>query len=270
MGAGFASVFEQDGVGATSAELNGFTVTELRFPRAYAQPPFDPELPYVAVVLEGALVKSFPRRTIELTATSALTMPQGATHGARFGSDGARILVVRPNQVSGRFRFDDLAELNSREASWLAWRIARELRATDVAAPLAVEGCALELLASATRETAAERPRSRPPRWLREAEELLRARLDTHVGLAELAEAVGVRPTHLARTFRTHFGLSVGEYGRRLRLARAAAELARSDLPLATIAAEAGFADQSHFTRAFKQHVGTTPARYREQTFQDG
>jgi AraC family transcriptional regulator len=35
------------------------------------------------------------------------------------------------------------------------------------------------------------------------------------------------------------------------------------------IAAQAGFADQSHFTRLFKHHVGTTPARYRSmlQTF---
>jgi hypothetical protein len=57
----FASVFEEDGVGVTTAELNGFTVSELCFPRGYDQPPFDPELPYVAVVLEGALVKRCTR-----------------------------------------------------------------------------------------------------------------------------------------------------------------------------------------------------------------
>jgi AraC-like DNA-binding protein len=43
--------------------------------------------------------------------------------------------------------------------------------------------------------------------------------------------------------------------------------------PLAEIAASAGFADQSHFTRVFRRQVGTTPARYREQaqsrTFQN-
>jgi AraC family transcriptional regulator len=58
-----------------------------------------------------------------------------------------------------------------------------------------------------------------------------------------------------------------------LRLAWAAAELARGGKPLAEIAAGAGFADQSHFTRIFRRHVGTTPARYREQArsraFQD-
>jgi len=93
------------------------------------------------------------------------------------------------------------------------------------------------------------------------------------IGLGELAEIVGVHPTYLGRAFRAHYGLSVGEYGRRLRLAWAAAELARGEKPLAEIATSAGFADQSHFTRVFRRHIGTTPARYREQaqsrTFQN-
>ncbi len=36
-------------------------------------------------------------------------------------------------------------------------------------------------------------------------------------------------------------------------------------MPLNVIAQRAGFADQSHFTRLFKQYVGTTPARYRAE-----
>ena len=75
-----------------------------------------------------------------------------------------------------------------------------------------------------------------------------------------------MHPAHLARVFRAHHGVSVGEYARRLRLAWAAGELARTDTPLAVIASQAGFADQSHFTRLFRQHLGITPARYRAQT----
>jgi AraC family transcriptional regulator len=67
----------------------------------------------------------------------------------------------------------------------------------------------------------------------------------------------------LAREFRACHGMSVGEYGRRVRLSWAATELVSGDRSLAEVAAEAGFADQSHFTRLFKRHVGTTPARYR-------
>jgi AraC family transcriptional regulator len=57
--------------------------------------------------------------------------------------------------------------------------------------------------------------------------------------------------------------VSVGEYVRRERLDWAVAQLTTTDTPVATVAAEAGFADQSHFTRAFKRHTGLTPGRYR-------
>ena len=178
-------------------------------------------------------------------------------------------MIVKPEDASNPVAggLDRLVELRGRGLSWLAWRLAGELRASDAAAPLAAEGFALELLAATSRETRrAELRVGRPPAWLCSAEDLLRARIGACVGLGELAEEVGVHPTHLARVFRAHYGVSVGEYGRCLRLAWAAAEVARGDTPLATIATQAGFADQSHFTRLFKHYVGTTPARYREET----
>jgi AraC family transcriptional regulator len=92
---------------------------------------------------------------------------------------------------------------------------------------------------------------------------LLSTRTGECVRLSELAEAVGVHPIHLARTFRARHGVSVGEYGRRVRIEWAAAEIARGQTSLAAVATEAGFADQSHFTRLFKRYVGTTPARFR-------
>ena len=55
----------------------------------------------------------------------------------------------------------------------------------------------------------------------------------------------------------------MGTYVRRLRLNWAAAELARSDASLAQTALAAGFADQSHFTRAFRRYTGFTPSAYR-------
>jgi AraC family transcriptional regulator len=265
MTVGFGTLSEEDGVLARSAEVNGFTLAELRFPADYVQQPFDPELPYLAFVLEGSLVKSFRSRTLSLGPARGLTMPVGATHGARFGPSGARIMIVKPNAMTSRIAryFDRLTELRGGGLRWLASRLAGELRASDAAAPLAAEGLALELLAGTRREARAWRRAIPEPTWLNAAEELLRTRLGDCVRLGELADLVGVHPVHLARAFRTRYGVSVGEYGRRLRLEWAAAEVARSDTPLALIAARAGFADQSHFTRVFKQHIGATPGAYR-------
>jgi AraC family transcriptional regulator len=255
---------EDDGVLVTSANVNGFDLVELRFPAGYVQRPFEPESPYLAVVLEGGLEKAFRLRTIHLAEASVVCMPTGATHGARFGSDGARVLVIRPMPEwdAPRGCLDRLVELRGRGFGWLAWRLAGELRASDAAAPLAAEGFALELLAAASRASTGDRPR-RAAAWLAAAEELLRVRLPDRIGLGELADAVAVHPAHLARVFRARHGVSVGEYARRLRLEWAAAQVARTDTPLALVARQAGFADQSHFTRVFQQRIGTTPARFR-------
>jgi AraC family transcriptional regulator len=56
--------------------------------------------------------------------------------------------------------------------------------------------------------------------------------------------------------------MTVWQYSRRLRLEWAAAQLTEQR-SLAQIAVEAGFAGQSHFTRAFRRHFGVTPGRYR-------
>lgn len=261
----FASVTDEDGVRVTSADANGFTLAELRFPANYEQHPFEPGLPYLAVVLEGNLRKSFRRRELDLTRPRGVTMPAGEWHGARFGSKGARIVVVKVNDVSSSLArsLERLAEVRGRSLVWLGWRLAGELHASDAAAPLAAEGLALELLAATTREHGTERRSARPAPWLADAEEILRSRISEPIGLGDLAAGTGVHPAHLARTFRAQHGVSVGEYSRQLRLSWAASELASGDTPVATIAAEAGFADQSHFTRMFKRHVGVTPARYR-------
>jgi AraC family transcriptional regulator len=63
--------------------------------------------------------------------------------------------------------------------------------------------------------------------------------------------------------FRARFGESIGEHGRRLRLEWAAERLVCSDERLASIAAHAGFADQSHFTREFRRRFGVPPGLYR-------
>jgi AraC family transcriptional regulator len=263
--ADFGTVSEEDGVRVRAAEVDGFTLAEVRFPIGYVQPRFDPVLPYLAFVLEGSLVKSFRSRTLSLAAGNGLTMPVGATHGARFGVKGARIMIVKPSSVASRVAryVDRLTELRGGGLPSLAWRLAAELRASDTAAPLAAEGLALELLAATRREVSERHRATRAPRWLNAAEELLRTRLEDCVRLRELADLVGVHPVHLARVFRAHYGVSVGEYGRRVRLDWAAAEVARSDMSLARIAARAGFADQSHFTRLFRERIGTTPAAYR-------
>ncbi len=145
-------------------------------------------------------------------------------------------------------------------ARLLAVRIARELEAPDEHTPLAVEGLLLELAAAAARQRKADRP---APAWLATVRDFLHEHFSERIRLADVAAAAGVHPTHLARVFRARLGISVAAYVRELRLDWAAGQLLSTDEPLAAIARDAGFSDQSHFTRAFSAYTGLSPGRYR-------
>ncbi len=101
------------------------------------------------------------------------------------------------------------------------------------------------------------------PQWLERVRNILEQRFAEPFKLSEIAAEVGVHPVHLAREFRKHYGSSVGEYLRKVRIEYACRELMGSNVAVTNIAFAAGFADQSHFSRTFKRLCGTTPGRYR-------
>ncbi|OKI07065.1 AraC family transcriptional regulator [Streptomyces sp. CB02056] len=101
------------------------------------------------------------------------------------------------------------------------------------------------------------------------ARDLLRQRFAENVGADELARAAGCSRFALYRGFRTAYGFAPSDYQRDLRLRRARALLAEGTAP-ATVAAEAGFADQAHLTRWFTRTYGVTPAAYRTALHRGG
>jgi AraC family transcriptional regulator len=157
---------------------------------------------------------------------------------------------------------DQPVDLSGGASIGLATRLFDEFKHLDGLSPLAMEGLLLELMAETSRRSLGAMDR-RPPHWLTQVDELLQARFADNLALAELAEAVGVHTVHLARVFRKFHGCTIGDYVRQLRIEFASRELVTTDLPLAEIAAAAGFADQSHFSRTFKQHTRLLPTEFR-------
>ena len=143
----------------------------------------------------------------------------------------------------------------------LCARLYREFNKTDTAAKLAIEGLALELLAEAARQRSAAI--GAPPPWLRQAREMIVEHFSETLKLTQIAAEVGVHPVYLATAFRQKFGVTIGEFVRKLRIEHACAELMKREIPLTAIATQAGFADQSHFSKVFKLYVGMTPHKYR-------
>jgi AraC-like DNA-binding protein len=81
--------------------------------------------------------------------------------------------------------------------------------------------------------------------------------------LKELANLAGLSPFYLLRAFRKEMGLPPHEFLTQVRVARAMKLLARG-LPIAQVALETGFVDQSHLTKRFKRIVGVTPKQFAE------
>lgn len=103
------------------------------------------------------------------------------------------------------------------------------------------------------------------PAWLEEARHITHERYAESIGLRDIAGEVGVNASHLGRTFRTHWGCSIGEYLRRVRVAMATELLIATDKSLLDTALVCGFADQSHFCREFTRLVTISPGRFRRR-----
>ncbi len=142
----------------------------------------------------------------------------------------------------------------------LANRLYGEFRLRDDVSRLAIESLTLGLVAQASRR--AREVRRPAPMWLLAAFEFIQLHFTDQLSLATVADQVGVHPVHLARTFRSVHKTSFASYVRQLRIEFAMQQLAGS-APLSDIAFAAGFCDQSHFSRCFKEHTGLTPKAYR-------
>ncbi|HUF27485.1 MAG TPA: AraC family transcriptional regulator [Gemmatimonadaceae bacterium] len=259
-----------------SVDLGAFRVSDSRFPAGLRLAPHGHERISFFVVLEGSLDVLLAGRTHQCLAGTVETKPAGERHGNRFGGAGARVVVVEPapeaaDALGPAARLLDAPHcFPDPVAAKIARRLAAELRADDALAPLGIEGLVLELLVQCTRRATALRASSDPPGWLLAAREVLIGRFREPLRAGVVANEVGVHPAYLARRFRAHFGTTMADFVRLLRLDWAARQLAGSGDSIAAIAAQAGFTDQSCLTRAFRARFGTTPGAVRRRIVQDG
>jgi AraC family transcriptional regulator len=244
-----------------------FLLTETRYGSEAALQTHAHEYACLVVVLEGNFRERYNAKMRVVQPGTVIVRPEGEPHSDRFERGGGRCLNVElPPQWLARMR--GLTQLLDRSGAYRGGaftlagrRLHAELMGGDDLSPLAVESLILGLFADAAREE--RRAPSGAPRWLVDVRERMRDDVGARVSLADLAASAGVHPVHLATTFRRYYGATVAAYLRQLRIEFACRELAETNATLADIALVAGFADQSHFGRTFKQAMHTTPSAYR-------
>jgi AraC-like DNA-binding protein len=83
------------------------------------------------------------------------------------------------------------------------------------------------------------------------------------VSIRAMADTCGLSIGSFHRQFRDTYLCTPHTYVRQLRVRMSCQALVFSKRPIAVVAAECGFADQSHFTKEFRRIMGETPLSYR-------
>jgi AraC family transcriptional regulator len=223
--------------------------------------------PYLAFTLRGTSLQTYAGETFQRGPGTLVFHSPDEVHRDTFLGPEVRVLQIEI-EPSGLGTLEQplcllptYKNLGQPMVTCLASRLHTELRWMDELSHLAIEGLVLELVANLLRVTIHPSERKAPP-WLCRVEELIRDQFAEPWRLSAIAEEFGVHPVHLARAFRKHYGCTIGEKIRQLRIEYASQQILHSNRPLSEIALAAGFADQSHFSRTFRKFRGMTPSQF--------
>jgi AraC family transcriptional regulator len=102
------------------------------------------------------------------------------------------------------------------------------------------------------------------PRTARRICEYIDGHIGQHISIKTLARIADLSVCYFVRAFKQSMGITPHEYLMRQRVELAMSLLSGTDMPLSEIAVAAGFVDQSHCSRRFRQRVGMSPRDYRQ------
>jgi AraC family transcriptional regulator len=236
-----------------------FAVRELVYACGYRMAPHAHDYSNLTVVVSGDIEETTGTAQHRGRSCSVLLKPAGTVHSNYIlGRRGTRTVSI---------------ELHADELQALPWQWLEDPDSARAALALYsayrsgsredIEHSAIALIATTT--AIAERTAGHAPPWLQDVKQMLDARFDEPIRFDAVAAEVGLHPVYLARAFRRHTGVAMGDYVRGLRLKHARHLLSETSRPLAAISADAGFSDASHLCRVFAGAHAVTPNGFRQQ-----
>ncbi len=216
--------------------------------------------------VSGAISDLNPAKRFAYRGANLLFFPPHQPRSAGF-DESSQCLVVRvgPAMLSRvRIELQDRSPLKIEgwEALWLIRKLQGEFLKNADSGSLIVEAIILQLLVIAAR-CSREEHAGNTRAWLSNVRNVIERQYLNEFRLSELASLAGVHRVHLVREFRKHYGATIGQYIRKLRIDHACQLLGQTNLPLSEISSTCRFADQSHFTKQFRKLSGLTPGAYR-------
>lgn len=247
--------------------LNGLTITETDYVHTHVDWHYH-ELPYFTYLLQGQLLEANHRHTYQCVAGDVLfhnwqdahynRKPGGAARGFHVEIDTAWLqqFDVSLEAMRGSHLLED-PELMIRMG-----RLYKESFLDNSDLQLGLDIALISLLHGM--QGAEKRTGKQQPQWVRKVEAVIRDRYASSLSLQLLAEEGGIHPVHLCRDFSRYFGCTPTTYIRKVRIEQSLTLLHDRNHSLSSIAYHCGFADQSHFIRAFRAQMGCSPGKYRQ------
>lgn len=254
---------------AVQKELPGFSVSLLSpVLRAEDMPLHAHDHASFILPLVGPYFSTADGAPAVCSAETLIFNPAGTVHRDSFELAMGRFLAVSMSAETLRVAKDGMILstsaiiMTSHFAIQTALRLAH-LASSQASDPSDMEALCWELISVAgNKPTWSERHR---PAWSESARDLLNDRCNQRLQIAEIARELGIHPVYFARGFRRAFGCTPCEYLMRCRMRNVMALVRRTKHSLSDIAVQAGFYDQAHLTKAFRQQFGLTPDAYRRR-----
>lgn len=101
---------------------------------------------------------------------------------------------------------------------------------------------------------------------VRRALDLIEERFAEPITLADVARAAAYSRCHFSKIFKEQLGTCFVNYLSRVRIRRAEELLARTEMPVTSVALEVGFNDLSHFERVFRAAHKLSPTKFRAES----
>ena len=249
-------------------EGHGAILTDLQHAHARKLPAHSHELPFFALLLDGDYRENYRRQQLQFGPLTIAFRPAGIPHQDEIGPRGVWFFEIeileewrtRLEECSGTLE-QPYEDCSGGTLVWLGVKLFRETRG------LAPDDLCGESLLAEMLGTVACLPRESAkgsPSWLTRVLDKLEAEFCERITLDDLSKEAGVHPVHLSRVFRRQMREGVGEWVHRLRVQEACQRMFQEEMSLADIALATGFADQSHFTRAFRRVTGMSPGAFRQ------
>lgn len=252
----------------STRKLKYARINEVFYPAGLRQDRHRHQSASFSFVASGRYAERVGRQDNLRTASTLVCHPAGEWHAVDFETDVRIFSISFPSETNTLALaladgLDRGASHRNDLVAWLGSRLACEMKRSDGASGLAIDGLVSEMLAESSRgKVLSEEKRASP--WLKRAIDFLHDNFQTTLSLDEIAGVAGVHSAHLSRVFRQKMGCTVGEYVRRLRFEFACQQILSTERQLCEVALEAGFSDQSHFNRIFRTQMKITPYRYRK------